>query len=67
MAFAILSLICCCLPGGIVAVIYASQVNGKIQIGDYAGAVSSANNAQTWCWISMVGGVLFALIAMAAQ
>jgi hypothetical protein len=64
MAFAIFTMLCCCTPLGIVAVVYASQVNGKMRIGDYAGALSSANNAKNWCWISIVCGVILTIVVI---
>jgi hypothetical protein len=53
LVFAILATVLCCLPTGIVAIIYAAQVNGKLQMGDYAGAQAASNNAKMWCWISL--------------
>lgn len=38
----------CCLPAGIVAIIFASQVSSKWACGDYAGAKRSASLAKTW-------------------
>lgn len=62
---AILVTIFCCLPFGIVAIIYAAQVNGKLAIGDRAGAMKTSASAKTWCWVSFgVGagvGVLWIL------
>ena len=49
---AIISLFCC-LPGGIVAVIFAAQVNGKVQAGDVAGAQDSAKKAKLFSFISI--------------
>src|SRR5690348_13534106 len=49
---AIISLFCC-LPGGIVAVIFAAQVNGKVQAGDIAGAQDSAKKAKLFSFISI--------------
>jgi len=58
--FAILTTVLCCLPTGIPAIIYASQVNTKLQLGDVAGAQSASNNAKMWCWISFgLGLVMF--------
>lgn len=37
----------CCLPFGVVAIIYAAQVNSKLQVGDYEGAVKASNTAKT--------------------
>jgi len=66
LVFAILATVFCCLPSGIAAIIYAAQVNGKLQAGDYAGAQEASRNAKMWCWISfglglasiVVGGLL---------
>ena len=67
---AILLAIFCCQPFGIVAIIYAAQVNTKLQAGDYEGAVTASDNAKKWCWISFAAGisvfVLYVLV-MASQ
>lgn len=52
LAWAIVTTILCCLPFGIVSIIYASQVNSKWMAGDYAGAHSSSKNAKIWAWVS---------------
>ena len=49
---AIISLICC-MPLGIVAVIFAAQVNGKVQAGDIAGATDSAKKAKMFSFIGI--------------
>jgi hypothetical protein len=58
LVYAILTTVFCCLPTGIPAIIYASQVNTKLQLGDVAGAQASSNNAKMWCWISLGLGLL---------
>jgi hypothetical protein len=47
----ILMTIFCCWPLGIPAIIFASQVNSKLALGDYAGAVDSSKKAKMFCWI----------------
>lgn len=54
---AILCTLCCCLPFGVVAIIYAAQVNGKLQAGDYQGALASSKNAKMWCWLAFGLGI----------
>src|SRR5579864_8597729 len=57
LVFAILATVFCCLPAGIPAIVFAAQVNGKLQAGDLAGAQSASNNAKMWCWISFGVGL----------
>src|SRR5581483_8575187 len=52
LVFAILATVLCCLPTGIAAIIFAAQVNGKLQAGDIAGAQAASTNAKIWCWVS---------------
>lgn len=54
----ILVTLCCCLPFGIVAIIYAAQVNTKLGAGDIAGATAASRSARLWCWISLACGLL---------
>jgi uncharacterized membrane protein YvbJ len=67
LVWAILATICCCLPTGIVSIIYAAQVDGKVQAGDLAGARQSSDNAKLWAWISfglgLVGGAAYFALA----
>jgi hypothetical protein len=61
LVFAILATVLCCLPAGIPAIVYAAQVNGKLQAGDLAGAQQASKNAKMWCFISAgitLGGAL---------
>ena len=54
----ILVTFCCCLPLGIVAIVFAAQANSKLAVGDYAGAQDSARNAKLWTWIAFGAGLL---------
>src|SRR5215813_7203338 len=58
LVFAILTTVLCCLPTGIVSIIYAAQVNTKIAAGDIAVAMQASNNAKMCAWISLVVGLL---------
>ncbi len=68
LVFAILATVFCCLPTGIPAIVYAAQVNGKLQAGDLAGAQAASDNAKMWCWISLGLGLgimaLYAILIM---
>ena len=59
---AILATIFCCLPGGIVAIVFAAQVNGKWQAGDHAGAMNASKQAKLWTMISAGVGVVVVII-----
>jgi hypothetical protein len=66
---AILATIFCCLPFGIAAIVFAAQVNGKYNMGDYAGAQASAQRARTFTFVSvglgLVVGVIYAVVIVA--
>jgi len=64
LVHAILCTIFCCMPFGVVAIVFAAQVNGRIELGDYAGAVELSNKAKTWCWVSF--GSIAAVVGLYA-
>ena len=55
---AILVTLCCCLPLGIPAIVYAAQVSSKLNAGDFAGAAASSAKAKRWFWIALVAGAV---------
>ena len=59
---AILVTIFCCLPAGIVSIVFAAQVNGKVARGDLTGARSDSQKAKKWAWISFGLGLAVAAI-----
>jgi len=59
---AILVTLCCCLPFGIPAIVYAAQVNSKQATGDMAGAQDSSQKAKMWCWIGFGVGIVANLV-----
>lgn len=54
----ILITICCCLPFGIPAIVYAALSSGKMSSGDIEGAKKMAANARMWCLIGLGAGLL---------
>ncbi|HDS0949446.1 TPA: CD225/dispanin family protein [Stenotrophomonas maltophilia] len=69
LVWAILSTLFCCLPAGIVSIVYAAQVNGKLAAGDIAGAQESSEKAKKWAMWSAIAavvvGVLYVILIMA--
>jgi hypothetical protein len=55
---AILTTVFCCLPFGIVSIVYAAQVSGKDAAGDRAGALESSRKAKMWAWIAFGTGLV---------
>ena len=66
LAQAILCTLFCCLPAGVVAIVYAAQVNSKLGRGDYAGAQASSRSAKTWTWVSFGVGLVVIVIVLAS-
>ena len=64
LALAIITTILCCLPAGIVSIVYATQVNSKWQAGDYQGAIRASKNAQTWWIVAIVAGVITVILSI---
>lgn len=58
----------CCWPLGIVAVIFAAQVNGKVAAGDISGAEDASKKAKLFSYISIgIGlavGVVYLLLTV---
>lgn len=52
LALAIISTIFCCLPFGVVSIVYATQVESLYLQGRYEEAVDKSNKARKWAMIS---------------
>jgi len=48
----------CCWPLAIPAIIFATQVNGKVQAGDIAGAQDASKKAKMFSYIALGIGIL---------
>lgn len=57
----IITILCCLIPG-IIAIIYSASVSSKYYAGNIEGAKRASRNAQIWCIISIVAGVLWATL-----
>lgn len=69
MVGAILTTVFCCQIGGIIAIVYASQVNTKLAQGDIAGAQAASRTANGWIIANVIfgllGGLGYVLLAVA--
>jgi Interferon-induced transmembrane protein len=64
---AILVTLFCFLPTGIAAIVFASQVSSKKNVGDYNGAARASKQARLWTIVSAAVGILFILIIVIAS
>ena len=65
LVLAILTTLFCCLPFGIVSIVYAAQVGSKKSSGDYQGALECSKKAATWGWVAFGIGLVMSIIWMA--
>jgi len=54
----------CCPVTGVPAIVFASQVQSKQQVGDIAGALKASKNAKLWCWISVATGLIMYVLTV---
>ena len=54
---AILSTVFCCLPAGIIAIIFSSKVSGRYYAGNYEGALKASRMARIWTIVSFSVGI----------
>jgi hypothetical protein len=64
LVLAIITLFCC-LPLGIVAVVFAARVNGQVQAGDTEGAMASSRKAKMFSFIGLGVGLAWWIICFA--
>ena len=63
LALAIVSTILCCLPAGIVSIVYSTQVNNLYADGKFEAAERASKNAKTWGIVSvgvaLIGWIIY--------
>jgi Interferon-induced transmembrane protein len=64
LVWAILCTVMCCLPFGIVSIVYSTKVSGLWTQGRYAEAQAAANNAKKWAIIGAIVGAVGAVIGV---
>ena len=55
---AIIATVCCCLPFGIVAIVYAAKVDSFLKSNDHAAAVEASKKASMWGNLAIGLGIL---------
>ena len=58
LVWAIITTLLCCLPAGIVAIIYALKVTNKYREGDIEGAKRASETGAWWCIASIILGII---------
>ncbi len=58
LVWAIISTVLCCIPSGIVAIIYALKVSNKYREGDIEGAKRASETGAWWCIATIILGIL---------
>ena len=66
LTWAILSTLFCCLPLGIVSIVYAAKVDGLYNAGDYAGAYNASNQASNYALWGTIIGVICIIMGICA-
>lgn len=60
----VLSVVFCCLPHGLISLIFALQVNSKAAAGNIQGAMNAAKHAKIWAIVSIIVSVVWLVIAL---
>ncbi|MGB9690508.1 CD225/dispanin family protein [Thermogutta sp.] len=61
LPWAIVVTLFCCLPFGIVAIVYSVQANSLAKSGNYTEALKNAEKASFWMWLSFAIGLVATL------
>ena len=62
LLLAILSTVFCCMPLGIVAIVFACKVDSRLEKGSYIKAKEASKIAKVFIWISFGVGILIFLV-----
>ncbi len=62
LVLSILSTVCCCVPFGIVAIVYAVKINSLVSEGKIDEARSAAKTARIWIIVAFAVGIIFDIV-----
>jgi len=63
----ILAAVFCCIPLGIIAIVYAARANSAVGSGNYQLAQECAGKAKIWFWIAFVSGFILTFLCLIVQ
>ena len=58
LVWAIITTVLCCIPAGIVAIVYATKVTNKYRAGDIEGAKRASEVGAWWCIAAIILGII---------
>ena len=61
---AVLVTVFCCQPFGVVSIVFAAQVNGRVASGDIEGARRMSQDARKWAWLGFWVGLGLAIASI---
>ncbi|KAJ8276617.1 hypothetical protein COCON_G00083690 [Conger conger] len=64
LAWSIFNTVCCCLPLGVVAIVFSSRVNNAVARGDLTAAESDSRTAKIVNIVALVLGVIILSIVI---
>lgn len=64
LGYAIVVTICCCLPLGIPAIVFAAMANSAKAAGNYQQAAEHAETANKWVIAAFASGIILLLISL---
>lgn len=67
LAIAIIATLLCCVPLGIVSIVYAAKVSQLVSLGKIAEAQEASKKAQMWAWIAVGAGLVFTILYVILQ
>ncbi len=62
LVLSIITTLCCCLPFGIVGIVYSTKINSAVNSRDWEAAQKSAKTAKIWIIASAVVGLIVEII-----